>query len=111
MTEVLLCGGTGDLGSRIATRLADRGITFRALVRATSDVTRLQPLASELAVGDVADRASVDRAAAGSRTVTPTANAMARRLAGDAGTTIDEVDVRGNQNLVRAAESAGVERF
>ena len=111
MTEVLLCGGTGDLGGRIAARLADHGIPFRALVRASSDTARLRPLAADLRVGDLADRTSVDRAMDGMRTVITTANGITRGLAGDASSSIDDVDLRGNENLVRAAEAAGVDRF
>ncbi|WP_448627713.1 SDR family oxidoreductase [Geodermatophilus sp. URMC 64] len=111
MTEVLLCGGTGDLGGRIAARLAERGIPFRALVRATSDVEALRSLGAELAVGDLADRASLDHALTGIRTVITTANGIGRSLAGDRNTSIEKVDVRGNENLIRAAEAAGVERF
>ncbi len=82
-TELLLCGGTGDLGGRIAARLAERGIAFRALVRSTSDTTRLQSLGAELSVGNLTDRASLDRAMGGIRTVVTTANSMTSTLAGD----------------------------
>jgi NADH dehydrogenase len=109
--EILLCGGSGDLGGRIAARLAGRGVPFRALVRATSDVTRLRSLGAELRVGDLTDRASLDRAMGGIRTVVTTANSMTSALAGDRSGSLSSVDVRGNENLVRAAEAAGVERF
>jgi uncharacterized protein YbjT (DUF2867 family) len=110
-TELLLCGGTGDLGGRIASRLAEHGIGFRALVRPTSDTTRLCSLGADLSVGDLTDRASLDRAMDGIRTVVTTANSMTSALAGDRSSSIASVDTRGNANLVRAAEAAGVERF
>jgi uncharacterized protein YbjT (DUF2867 family) len=44
VTDLLLCGGTGDLGGRIAARLAERGIPFRALVRPTSETAALRAL-------------------------------------------------------------------
>jgi NADH dehydrogenase len=109
--ELLLCGGTGDLGGRIAVRLRQRGLPFRALVRQTSDVTRLQRLASELTVGNIADPVSLDQAMSGIRTVITTANSLTAALAGDRSGTIGSVDVRGNENLIRAAEASGVERF
>ena len=37
MSELLLCGATGDLGGRIAARLAERRVPFRALVRPNRD--------------------------------------------------------------------------
>ena len=75
-TELLLCGGSGDLGGRIAARLSEHGIPFRALVRASSDATRLRSLGAELGVGNLTDRASLDRAMGGIRTVVTTVNSM-----------------------------------
>lgn len=109
--ELLLCGGTGDLGGRIAARLAEHAIAFRALTRPTGDTTRLQALGAELSVGNLTDQASLDRAMGGIRTVVTTANSMTSTLAGDRSGSIASVDAAGNDNLVRAAEVAGVERF
>jgi uncharacterized protein YbjT (DUF2867 family) len=111
MTGLLLCGGTGDMGGRIAARLAERGIAFRALVRPTSDTAALRALGAQLAVGDLTDRASLDRAVAAMTTVVTTANAIGRILAGAKDLSIDAVDRDGNIALLRAAEAAGVERF
>ncbi|HET6392885.1 MAG TPA: NAD(P)H-binding protein [Blastococcus sp.] len=111
MTGLLLCGGTGDLGGRIAARLAERGISFRALVRPTSDTAALDALDAELSVGDLTDRPSLDRAVAGMTTVVTTANAVGRLLGGATDLSIDAVDRDGNIALLRAAEAAGVERF
>jgi uncharacterized protein YbjT (DUF2867 family) len=109
--ELLLCGGTGDLGGRIAPRLAEHGIAFRALVRPTSDTTRLRSLGAELSIGNLSDRASLDRAMGGIRTVVTTANSMTSALAGDRSGSLAAVDFLGNENLIRAAEAAGVQRF
>lgn len=110
MAELLLCGATGDLGGRIAVRLADRGIPFRALVRPHADTAALRSSGVELSVGDLTDPASLDRALAGVRTVVTTANGMGR-LAGATDVSIDRVDRDGNAALVRAAQAAGVDRF
>jgi uncharacterized protein YbjT (DUF2867 family) len=111
VTGLLLCGGTGDLGGRIAARLAERGIPFRALVRPTSETAALRALGAELSVGDLTDRPSLDRAVAGMTTVVTTANAVGRMLGGAKDLSIDAVDRDGNIALLRAAEAAGVERF
>lgn len=111
MSELLLCGATGDLGSRIATRLAERRVLFRALVRPRCDTAALRSSGVELSVGDLTDPPSLDRALAGVRTVVTTANAIGRRLAGGKDASIDRVDRDGNAALVRAAEAAGVDRF
>ena len=111
MSDLLLCGGTGDLGGRIAARLAERRIPFRALVRRGSDAAALRALGVELTVGDLTDPAGLERALAGVRTVVTTANALGRRLAGAKDGSIDRVDREGNAALIRAAEAAGVDRF
>ena len=111
MSDLLLCGATGDLGGRIAARLAERRIPFRALVRRGSDAAALRALGAELTAGDLTDPAGLDRALAGVRTVVTTANAIGRRLAGAKDVSIDRVDREGNAALIRAAEGAGVDRF
>jgi uncharacterized protein YbjT (DUF2867 family) len=108
---LLLCGGTGDLGGRIATRLAQRGIPFRALVRPGSDAAALRAAGAQLVTGDLTDRASLDRAMTRATTVITTANAIGRMLSGTRDLSIDAVDRDGNVSLVRAAEAAGVQRF
>jgi len=111
MSELLLCGATGDLGGRIAVRLAERGIPFRALVRPRSDTAALRSSGGELSVGDLTDPPSLHRPLAGVRTVVTTANGIGRSLAGATDVSIERVDRDGNAALVRAAEAAGVERF
>jgi uncharacterized protein YbjT (DUF2867 family) len=108
---ILLCGGTGLLGSRIAQRLADRSLGFRALVRPGTDASDLERLGAEIARGDLRDAATLPAAVAGVQTVITTANAISRVLGGKTDLTLHDVDDRGNANLVRAADEAGVERF
>ena len=111
MSEIVLCGATGDLGGRIAVRLAERRIPFRALVRPHSDTSVLRASGAELSVGDLTDPPGLERALAGARTVVTTANALGRSMAGARDVSIERVDRDGNAALVRAAEAAGVERF
>src|SRR3712207_505150 len=101
MAELLLCGATGDLGGRIAVRLAERGIPFRALVRPHSDTAALPSSGVELSVGDLTDPAGLDRALDGVRTVVTTANGMGRNLAGARDVSIGRVDHDGNAALDR----------
>jgi NADH dehydrogenase len=111
MNDVLLVGGTGQLGAAIAGKLAERGVPFRALVRPQSRGSALGELGADVRVGDLTDRASLDRAVAGAAVVLTTASAVRRRLSGAKDVTIDTVDREGSANLVRAAEAAGVSRF
>jgi uncharacterized protein YbjT (DUF2867 family) len=108
---ILLCGGTGMLGTRVAHRLAKEGREFRVLVRETSDTSDIQALGAELVVGDLRDPGSLAEAVRGVDTIISTANSMTRVLAGEKSLTIADVDVTGHENLIAAAESAGAERF
>ncbi len=63
--KVLVTGATGFVGSAVARRLAAAGHYIRALVRPGSDQRNLGEFPVDLSVGDLLDRASLDRAAAG----------------------------------------------
>ena len=108
---ILVCGATGDLGGRIVRLLIREGQQVRALVRPETDATRLQGDGVEVIRGDLRDPASLVPALAGIDTVVTTANAIGRILAGPTDLTIADVDGQGTQNLIRAAEQAGVGRF
>jgi uncharacterized protein YbjT (DUF2867 family) len=111
MSELLLCGATGDLGGRIAARLAERRVAFRALVRPGSDTAALRAPGVELSVGDLTDPPSLAEALAGVKAVVTTANGISRRRAGEKDMSIDRVDRDGNAALIRASVAAGVDRF
>jgi NAD+-dependent farnesol dehydrogenase len=105
--KILLTGATGFLGRRLAAELAPRH-ELRLLVRRGSSRERFPP-GVELAEGDVTDRASLDRAAAGRDAVIHAA-ALVKILAPRE--EFDRVNVGGLDNVLAAAEAAGtVERF
>jgi NADH dehydrogenase len=108
---ILVCGATGDLGGRIVRLLIRQGHQVRALVRPATDASRLPSDGVEVIRGDLRDPSSLGPALAGVDTVITTANAIGRILAGPTDLTIADVDGRGTQNLIRAAERAGVGRF
>ena len=97
---ILVCGATGDLGGRIVRLLLGNGQQVRALVRPATDAVALQDAGVEVVGGDLREPATLGPAVAGVDTVVTTANA--NRAA---------VDVAGNQNLISAAQAAGVGRF
>jgi len=108
---IFVAGATGFLGREICRRLIERGQSVRGLVRTTSDsqaVERLRALGVECVVGDVRDRASLDRACDGIQTVVSTVTTTRSRQPGDS---IEATDEAGQSNLVDAARGAGVERF
>lgn len=108
---ILLCGGTGMLGERVARRLAESGSEFRVLVRKTWDTSALRALGAEMVVGDLREPGSLAYAVRGVDTVISTANSMARVLGGEKNLTIADVDLAGHADLIAAAEAAGVQRF
>ncbi len=65
---LLLTGATGFLGRTVVRRLAARGHVVRVLARPTSRLDGL-PAGVEVAQGDVADSASLCRAARGCEAV------------------------------------------
>jgi NADH dehydrogenase len=108
---ILVAGATGYLGGEICRRLIGRGQSLRGLVRRTSDpqvVERLRGLGVEYIEGDLRDRASLERACAGIRTVVSTVTTVRSRQPGDS---VEATDQAGQINLVDAASDAGVERF
>jgi uncharacterized protein YbjT (DUF2867 family) len=62
---ILLTGATGKTGSETAKALAAKGVRARALVRDPAKAAALREAGIELAVGDAADPASVQKALAG----------------------------------------------
>ena len=108
---ILLVGGTGELGRRIAGRLSAREAPFRALVRPGSDASELEALGGVSVAGDLRDRGSLKRALEGVDLVITTVTAIGRALAGERRATIRDVDLHGNANLIDAAEAAGAARF
>ena len=114
MRTVAVVGASGSLGGSIVEALLDRGVRVRALVRATSDRSRLQALGvTDFAVADLNDPASLQRAMAAE----PRADAVIASAAGfsahSARTKADNsrADVEGYRSLVDAAKAAGVPRF
>jgi uncharacterized protein YbjT (DUF2867 family) len=97
---ILIVGATGELGGRIVRRLVEAGEEVTALIRPTTDATALIDAGVGVARGDMRDAESLPPALAGVDTVVTTANAN-----------VAAVDGAGNQNLIRAAQRAGVGRF
>jgi uncharacterized protein YbjT (DUF2867 family) len=108
---ILVVGGTGELGGRVAALLHEQSEEVRCLVRPGSDDKRLRTLGIEVIRGDLTDPASLPAACTGISTVVATATVLGRRLAGARRPTIHEVDEVGMTALVSAADQADVERF
>ena len=104
---ILVVGASGVLGGAIADRLLYANRPVRVLTRDPARVQTLVARGATVAVGDITDRASIDRAMAGVTHVITTANAfiVSSRDA------VQRVDVQGNRNLIDAARDARVRQF
>ena len=111
--HVLVTGGSGFVGANLVTELLARGLEVRSFDRVVyplAEHPRLQTF-----VGDITNTDDVAKAVAGIDTVIHTAAII--DLMGGASVTADyrkrsfDVNVGGTQNLVHAAQSAGVKRF
>jgi NADH dehydrogenase len=107
---ILVCGATGQLGGAIASRLLDRGVPVRALLRPSADAAPLARRGAEIARGDFRDPRSLQDAVADIDTVLTTVTAIGRALAGES-LSLDAVDRNGTLALVDAAEQAEAGRF
>jgi uncharacterized protein YbjT (DUF2867 family) len=99
---ILVAGGTGTLGSRLVSLLAERGEQVRVLTRDRARAARLDTRA-EVAVGDTGHPEALRRAVAEVHTVISAIHGFA----GTRGATPASVDRDGNRNLIRAALAAG----
>lgn len=111
--RVLVTGGSGFVGANLVTTLLERGHEVRSFDRAPSplpDHPRLQTVE-----GDICDKETVATAVDGIDTVFHTAAII--DLAGGESVTDEirqrsfSVNVGGTENLVHAAQAAGVKRF
>ncbi|MER5880075.1 NmrA family NAD(P)-binding protein [Streptomyces sp. NPDC001910] len=103
---VLVVGATGQQGGATARALLSAGVPVRALVRdpTTARAKAVEALGAELVTGDLDDRASVRRAAAGARSV------FSVQMP-DMGGRGFEGEVAQAANLIAGARDAGVPQF
>lgn len=114
MCNVLITGGTGFIGSRLALTYAERGDACRIFgLLNTSAEQQNHELLSEVhrvrrCVGDVLDRAALAEAMQGVDTVIHLA--AAQHEAGKSDSHFQKVNVEGTRNVFDAAIEAGVSR-
>jgi dihydroflavonol-4-reductase len=105
---VLVTGGTGVVGRPLVERLVHDGVDVRALARSEDSAAALRELGAEPVRGDVLDPETLKAAMPGCELVYHAAGFNAFCLRDPA--PMFEVNVRGSENVVRAAAQAGVER-
>jgi dihydroflavonol-4-reductase len=106
--SILVTGGTGFLGKAVLKALVGAGLggEVRALVR--SETRSLAKLGVEQTIGDVLDKESVFRAAAGVKHVLHLAGLVSREKKDE--TRMMRVHVDGTRHVFDAARAAGVDR-
>ena len=103
--KILVVGATGRVGGAAVERLLEAGFEVRALVRRREKGTHLRSLGAELAVGDATSPDTLEPAVRGCSGVFSALGAGPGRGAPE------DIEYRGNMNLLSAARSAGVGRF
>jgi dihydroflavonol-4-reductase len=106
---VLVTGASGFVGAAVARALLRHGYGVRAMVRENSPRTNLAGLDAEVVTGDLLNRASLDRAMSGVRSVCHVA-ADYRIWAADP----DEIvrnNLAGTRNMMEAALASGIDRL
>ena len=107
--RVLVTGATGFVGSAVTRALANSPSQVRVLVRSGSDRSNLQGLPVEIAVGDLTNRASLDRSLAGCTGLFHVAADY--RLGARVPAELYRNNVEGTRNILDAARAAGIERM
>jgi uncharacterized protein YbjT (DUF2867 family) len=103
---ILVAGGTGTLGRKVVSLLADRGAHVRVLTRDRGRAEHLDARV-EIVEGDVRSAALLQRAAHGAQTII----SAIQGFAGTPHATPASIDRDGNSNLIRAALDAGTEHL
>ncbi|MCU4924540.1 complex I NDUFA9 subunit family protein [Halobacteria archaeon AArc-dxtr1] len=106
--KILVAGGTGFIGSSLCTELVSRGHEVTALSR-RPDASAV-PEAVAVESGDVTDYDSIASTVASHEAIVNLV-ALSPLFEPPRGTTHEAVHLDGTENLIRAAEDAGVDRF
>ena len=104
---ILVAGGSGLLGRTLIPLIADRREAVRVVTRGTRPAVQLAVPGVETIVGDIRDRAVVDRAVAGARTVISAIHGFG----GEGALGVRAIDRDANAALIDAAVAAGVDHF
>ncbi|MEK6698238.1 MAG: complex I NDUFA9 subunit family protein [Nitrospirota bacterium] len=104
---ILVVGGTGFVGSHLIQRLRKDGVPVRAIVRSPRKAQALKDLGVEVVAGDIADKASLEAAAAGAERIIHLVGIIQEAP----GVTFRGVHVEGTHSLLEAAKKAGVRHF
>jgi uncharacterized protein YbjT (DUF2867 family) len=104
---ILVTGGTGFVGTHLIRRLRSDAISVRAVVRDPDKAQTLRKLGVDVVKGELADKSSLERAAAGAERVVHLVGIIQEA----AEATFTGIHVEGTRNLLEASQKAGVRHF
>ena len=107
--KALVIGASGFVGAHLVRELLQQGVIVRIMVRASSDISMLEGLAFEKAIGDVSDTASMVAAMQSCDVVFHSAVNTGAWLT-DSGP-LYQTNVLGVINAIAAAKKADIKRF
>ncbi len=106
--KVFVTGGTGFIGGRVVRQLRARGDDVVCLVRSPDKATPLTDLGCSLVAGDLSDVAAIRGGMAGCDSVVHAAAMYEVGIPASQHPAMHEANVKGTENLLRAALEAGV---
>ncbi|MBD3881621.1 NAD-dependent epimerase/dehydratase family protein [Phormidium tenue FACHB-886] len=104
--KAFVTGASGFTGSHLVRALEQRGDRVVALVRKTSDLSRLQDSRAELVYGDLGDRATLEAAMQGVDVVFHVAAYVELGVVDAA--KMEQINVEGTRTVLEAAKAAGI---
>lgn len=110
MARILVIGGSGFVGRRLAQTLVRDGHNVRCLARDPARVGDLAEMGCEVVKGDIADLESVQQAMEGVQAAYISIHTLGRQRA-DAGQRFMDIEKRGIQNVMAASRAHGNRRI
>lgn len=107
---VLILGGSGLVGGRLARALLANGHPVRCLARTPAKLVELANLGAEIAPGDMLDPNAVRRAVAGAAAVVLAVHTLSPQPGSAAGEGFMAIERQGLENVIAAMHAGGVRR-
>lgn len=109
--KVVVAGATGALGNKIVKALLAQGSEVYAMIRATSNITKLKEMGvKNFVIGDMMDKVSLKEALTSTNGFDAIVSSAAGYTKHSKGDSI-KTDTLGYQNLVDATKEAGIPKF
>jgi dihydroflavonol-4-reductase len=109
MNNILITGGTGFIGSRLAAELVARGYSVSILRRASSDISRIRHLDVRHCIGDVRDEQTLRAHVRGHDTVFHTAAVISFWKPNHPA--MFDINVNGTRSVLNACAAEGIGRL